>query len=93
MAQWKQMQLVSTRMWVRSLTLFSASEIHHCRELWCRSQMWLGSRVAVAVALAGSCSSNLTPSLKTSICHECDPKKKKKRKEKIYILHYLENPD
>ena len=28
------------------------------RELWCGSQMWLGSSVAVAVALAGSNSSD-----------------------------------
>ena len=44
--------------------------------------MWLGSRVAVAVVLAGSCSSNWTPSLGTSICQRCSPKKTKKRKEK-----------
>ena len=35
--------------------LTSGSEIWHCYELWCRSQMHLGS-VAVAVAAAGSCS-------------------------------------
>ena len=27
-----------------------------CHEQWCRSQMWLGSNVAVAVAQASSCS-------------------------------------
>ena len=36
-------------------------------------QMQLGSGVAVAVA--GSCSSDLLPSLATSICQECGPKK------------------
>ena len=30
----------------------------------------------VAVAWASSCSSDLTPSLGTSICHTCGPKKK-----------------
>ena len=25
-------------------------KIRHCRELWCRPQMWLGSHMAVAVA-------------------------------------------
>ena len=25
--------------------------IQHCREWWCRSKMWLGSPVAVAVAV------------------------------------------
>ena len=24
-------------------------DIWHCRELWCRSQMWLGSHVALAL--------------------------------------------
>ena len=38
--------------------------------------MWLGSGVAVAVVPAGSCSSDWTPSLGTSICRRCDPKKK-----------------
>ena len=52
----------------------------HCSELWCRSQTWLESHVAVAVA--GSCSSNLTPGLGTSICHRHDPKKKKEKKKK-----------
>ena len=51
--------------------------IWHCCELWCRSQRRLISWVAVAVAKASSCSSNLTPSLGTSICHRRGPKKKK----------------
>ena len=38
--------------------------------------------MAVAVAVAGSCSSDLAPSLGTSICCGCGPKKKKKKKEK-----------
>ena len=36
------------------------------RDLWCRSWTWLQSGVAVAVVLAGSYSSDLTPSLGTS---------------------------
>jgi len=40
----------------------------------CRSQMLLGPHVALAVALAYSCSSSLIPSMGTSICHRCDPK-------------------
>ena len=43
----------------------------------CRSQVWVGSRVAVTVAKAGSCSSDSTPSLGTSICHGCGSKKQK----------------
>ena len=37
--------------------------IQRCHELWCRLQMRLGSCVAVAVAWAGSYSSDWTPSL------------------------------
>ena len=39
--------------------------------------MLLGSDVAVAVAVDGSCSSNSTPSLGTSICPGCGPPKAK----------------
>ena len=42
-AQWEQIQLVSMRMWVRSLASLSGSEIWCCRELWRRSQTQLGS--------------------------------------------------
>ena len=45
--------------------------------LWGGLQMWLGSGVAVAVVWAGSCSSNSTPSLGTSIFGGCDSKKQK----------------
>ena len=53
--------------------------------------MQLGSHhpvaVAVAVAAAGawasSYSSNSVPSLGTSICRECSPKKQKKKKRSI----------
>ena len=58
---------------VRSLA-FSRLRIWCCRELWCKSQIWLGSNVAVA----GSYSSNLIPSLGTSECHAGDPKKTKR---------------
>jgi len=46
--------------------------------------MWLGSHVAVAVAVAVASSyrSDWTPSLGTSICQECGPEKTKKKKEK-----------
>ena len=51
-------------------------------ELWCRSQTQLGSDVSVAVAVAGSCSSDSTPSLGTSTCFRCSPKKTKDRKKR-----------
>ena len=44
--------------------------------------MRLGSFVAVAVAEAGSCNSDWSPSLETSICYSCVPKKQKKKKKK-----------
>ena len=59
----------------------------HCHELWCRSQTQLGSSIAVAVVQAGSCSSSLTPSLGTSICFGCGPKKQKKKKKRLQITN------
>ena len=72
-----QTSLGSMRMQVRSLAPLSGSRIHCCRELQCRSQTWLGCRVAlaVAVAVASSCSSDPIPGLETSVCHRSSPKK------------------
>ena len=53
--------------------------IWRCQELWCRSKMQLASHVAVAVAVASSCSSDLTPSLRNFIYCRCSPKKQKKK--------------
>ena len=77
MAQWQQTQLMSMEMQVQSLALLSGLMIWHCRELWSRSQMWLGFRIAVVVAQAISCSSDLTPSLGIAL------KKTKTKKQKI----------
>ena len=51
MAQRKQIRLGTMRLWVRSLAplIGLRIRIRYCRELWGRSQMWLGSGVAVAV--------------------------------------------
>ena len=70
-------------MQVRSLALFSGTGIRCCHELWCRSQMQLGSGVAVAVVQASSCSSDSTPSLGIFICLECSPKKQRKKKRML----------
>ena len=70
------------RIWVRFLALLSGLRIQCYHELWCRLQTWLGSHVAVALAVASSCSSNSTLSLATSICHRCSPEKQKKKKKK-----------
>ena len=68
---------------VRSLVLLSELRIQCCCKLWCRSQRRLGSHVAVAVVEAGSCRSNSTPHLGTSICLVCSPKKPKKKKKRM----------
>ena len=62
----------------------SGLRIRCCHELQCRSQIWLGSCVAVTVAKAISCSSDSPPSLGTSICCRCALKRKKERKSIIY---------
>ena len=55
-------------------------------------QTLLGSCVAVAVVLAGDYSSDLTPSLETSMCHRCglkktkDKRQKKKKKKGIWLV-------
>ena len=51
--------------------------ILRCHGLWYRLQTWLESGVAVAVVEASSCSSHSNPSLGTSICRRCGPKKTK----------------
>ena len=81
------------RIQVQSLALLSGLRIGRCHELWCRLQMWLGSGIAMAVAVAGNCCSNLTPSLGTSTCHGCSPKKKRiwinkpTVQDKIFMTH------
>jgi len=68
------------RLRVPSLASLSGLRIQCCCELWCRSQMRLILDDAVAVVEACSYSSYWTPSLGTSICHKCGPKKQKKKK-------------
>ena len=70
-------------MQVRFLASLSGSRIQHCRELWCRSQIWPRSHVAVAVApmqpLAWELPCATSAALKSK-------KIKSKKKEKINIL-------
>ena len=47
--------------------------------------MWFGSRVALAVAKAGSSSSDLTSNLGTSICYTCGHEKEKKIRQLVYV--------
>ena len=49
MAQWLANPTRNHEVAARSLASLSGLRIQHCPELWCRSQTWLGSRVAVAV--------------------------------------------
>ena len=72
----------SVRTRVRSTASLSGLKIRHCRELWRRSQMRLGSDVAEVAAKASIYSSYSTPSLGTAICCRCGPKKTKKNNKK-----------
>ena len=65
-------------MQVRSLASLSGLRIRCCCELQCRSQTWL--RSGVAIGSAGSCGSDSTPSLATSTCQNCGPKKQTNKK-------------
>ena len=74
-------RLASMRTQVQSLAQLSGLRIRHWHELGYRLQTRLRSLVAVAVVQAGSCSSNQIPSLGTSICRECGPKRQKDKKK------------
>ena len=60
-----------------------------CCDLWCRSQTWLGSGIAVALAQAGSYSSNSAPSLGTSICLGAALKRQRKKSNEFNSAHTL----
>ena len=45
MVHWKRIRLGTTRLWVRALASLSGLRVRRCRELWCRLQTRLGSRV------------------------------------------------
>ena len=77
MVQRKRIRLGTMRLPTWSLVLLIGLSIWHCCVLWCRSQTQLRSYIALAVAKAFSCSSDLIPSLRTSICSGCGPKKQK----------------
>ena len=97
MAQWKRIRLVSMRTQARFLVLLSVLRIWRCHELWCRLQVPLGfcMAVAVAVAVAGSCSSDLIPRLGTAVGAALKSKKKflnkkiKRMTNLVAILHQL----
>ena len=47
--EWKWVWWGTMGLQVQFLASLSGLRIRHCHELWCRSQMWLGSGIAVAV--------------------------------------------
>ena len=79
MVQWKQIQIVSMRMRVQSLALFSGLGIWHYPELWYRSQRWLRSHIAVAVVWGSSYSSDSAPSLEPPCAVSVFLKRKEKK--------------
>ena len=78
------------RMWVRPLALLTGSSVAVSCE-----QMRLGSHAAVTVVEASGCISDLTPSMGTSTCCECIPKKKTEKnkvlnlKVCLFCSHYI----
>ena len=71
------------------LALLSGLRIQRSHKLWCRLQTQHRSCVAVAVVQASGCSSDSIPSLGTSICHRCGPKKqtnKQMNKKSKYFM-------
>ena len=50
--------------------------------------MWLGSGIAVAVVQAGSCSSNMTPSLGTATCCTCGHEANRQNTDELVCLRF-----
>ena len=72
-------QVVSMRTWVRSLVSLSGLGIRRCRELWCRSQTSLDP-CCCDCGVGRRLQLRLDPSLGTSICPRCGPKKTKEKR-------------
>ena len=67
---------------VQSLALLTGLRNQCCCELWCSSQTWLRSWAVLSLAVAGSCSSDSTSSLGTTICHRRRPKKQESKRSR-----------
>ena len=80
-AQWQWIRPVSMRTQVRSPVLLSGLRLQHCRELWCRLQMQLGSRVAVSTMQASNCCSNLTLAWQLPYASDVTLKRQRKKKK------------
>ena len=70
------------RLWVQSLASFSGLRIQCCHELWCRSQMQLGSCISscIFVALAPIRLLAWGPPYAAGAAQEMAKRKKKKQK-------------
>ena len=82
MAQPSRTRLVSMRMRFQSLALLGGLRIQRCHELWCSLQVWLGSGIAVAVAVAGTYTSELPYALGVAL-------KRQKKKKKAFVAFPL----
>ena len=71
---------------VRSLASLSGLRIRRCQDLWCRSQMWLGSDVAVAAAVAPVRPLAWEPPYATGVALK---KTKKKKKDLVRVTDHL----
>ena len=93
MVQWLTNPTRNHKFRVRSLALLSGLRIRLCRELWCRLQTRLGSHIAVALAQAGSYSSDSTlawePPYAVGVALEKAEKKKKRILAHIHTSRIL----
>ena len=48
----QQVKNLTGMMWDRFLASISGFKVQRCHELWCSLQIWLGSHLAVVVAVA-----------------------------------------
>ena len=83
-AQWKRIRLGTKRLPVRSLASLSGLRIWWCCELWCRSQKWLTS--CVAVVSAGDCSADFTLAWEPPYAVDVAFKRKKRQWNKINVI-------
>ena len=68
-----------TQVW--SLTLLGGLRIQHCRELWCSLQTWLWSGAVWIWCWWAPTALIRPPSLRTSTCCGCGPKRDKRPKK------------
>mgnify|MGYP007008973419 CR=1 FL=1 len=73
------------QIWLASLASRSGLRSWYCPELWCRSQTWPASGVAVAAWRLQLQFSPSTPSLGTSICRGCRPQNQIQRYPSIQL--------